>query len=65
MSLSKMERRLRTAGLLVVSGLSIEAASLAWTHPLSFLVFAGFGGLLIGGGLLVCLGTLFQSGPAS
>ena len=51
MSHARMERRIRTAGLLVALGLVLEAGSLLWHHPLSFVFFAATGPILILGGI--------------
>ena len=45
---TKMERRLRISGILIVLGLTVEALSLIRIHPLAFLAF-----MFVGGGLLV------------
>lgn len=36
MTLHRIERRIRLAGLLVLSALLVEIAGLLWKHPLSF-----------------------------
>jgi hypothetical protein len=48
-------KRLRLAGLLILAGLAVEAISLGWNHPLSFIAFLGLGGLLLAAGILVYL----------
>ena len=47
---SKLERRLRIFAAFIVLGLLLEMLSLAWIHPLAFLLFAflGCGLLFIG-----------------
>ena len=50
-----LERRLRRAGLLVLGGLLIETATLAWAHPTAFLVFAGLGATLVLAGVVLYL----------
>jgi hypothetical protein len=62
-----ISRRLRIAGVLVVLGLIVEALSLIWNHPLSFVAFLGIGGLLLFLGIGVYLTALVsprQSGVA-
>lgn len=51
----QLGRRLRLAGILVVLGLAVEAATMFWPHPTAFLVFLGVGGLLVAAGVLLYL----------
>lgn len=53
-----MEKKLRTAGILIIIGLVVEALSLAWNHPLSFVAFLAIGGFLMAIGILLYLWTL-------
>jgi hypothetical protein len=53
-----ISRRLRIAGVLIVLGLIVEAISLIWNHPLSFVAFLGIGGLLLLLGIVVYLTAL-------
>ena len=53
-----ISRRLRIAGVLIVLGLIVEALSLIWNHPLSFVAFLGIGGLLLLLGIVVYLTAL-------
>jgi hypothetical protein len=39
----------------LIGGLLIEAGTLYWFHPLSFMLFIGLGGTLVGVGILVYL----------
>ncbi|HKX33676.1 MAG TPA: hypothetical protein VJ302_38710 [Blastocatellia bacterium] len=55
---TKLERRLRIAGAMIIGGLLVELFSLRWTHPTAFLVFMIFGGALIGAGILLYLYSL-------
>ena len=58
-SAKPLAHRLRLAGLLLVSGLLIEGATLfALERPLGFLAFATVGGLLILAGIVVFLWTI-------
>jgi hypothetical protein len=43
------------AGTLLVAGLLIEAATLAWAHPTAFLAFAGLGATLVLAGVVLYL----------
>ena len=53
-----IERRLRISGVLVITGLIVEMASLKWSHPTAFLSFIFIGGFLIGTGVLFYLYSL-------
>ena len=50
---TRMQRRVRTSGMLVLLGLVIELVSLLWSHPTAFTFF------LLPGTLLMAAGTLF------
>lgn len=54
----RMGRKLKTSGLVIIAGLLVEAVSLLWNHPLSFVAFVGFGGLLLTAGILLYLWAL-------
>lgn len=56
--LARLEGRLRIAGILIATGLLIEAVTMAFVHPIALLAFVGLGGGLIGVGILVYLLTL-------
>ncbi len=53
-----MKRLLQISSVLIVLGLVVEAFSLLWFHPLSFVLFAFVAGTLIGAGILVYLVSL-------
>ena len=53
-------KRLRIAGTLIVLGLIVEALSLIWNHPLSFVAFLGIGGILLFLGIVAYLTALVQ-----
>ena len=53
--------RLRTAALLVLIGLLVEAGSLLRSHPTSFLVFIGVGGLALAAGIVLYLRALLRA----
>jgi len=59
----RMTKNLRTAGILVIAGLIVEALSLVWNHPLSFVAFMGIGGLLMAAGILWYLWALVSYRP--
>lgn len=59
-----ISRRLRIAGILVFLGLIVEALSLIWNHPLSFVAFVGIGGLLLFLGIVVYLTALVSPRPS-
>jgi hydrogenase/urease accessory protein HupE len=50
--------RLRLAGAFIILGLMIQALSLLWNHPLSFIAFVILGGLLQVIGMALYLLTL-------
>jgi hypothetical protein len=49
---TRMERLLPISGILLITGLMIEAATLLWISPAAFLTF------ILGGGVLVMAGSL-------
>jgi len=53
-----MLKKLRTAGILIMIALLVEALSLVWNHPLSFVAFMGISGLLFALGILLYLWAL-------
>lgn len=55
---TKMERRVRISGTLVLVGLLVELTSLAWSHPTTFILFLMPGALLIALGILLYLFSL-------
>ena len=59
---TKLEKRLRLAGLLVVAGLLVELITLLWSHPTAFLFFLLLGGSLMGLGILLFLYSLVAGG---
>jgi hypothetical protein len=63
-TLTKVERRLRQAGTLIVLGLMVELVSLRWSHPTAFLLFILLGATLMGLGILSYLLTLLIAGKA-
>jgi hypothetical protein len=55
---SRIPRGLGRSGALVAVGLAVEAISMYWAHPTSFLLFAFVGGGLVAAGVLVYLWTI-------
>ncbi|MFN0109404.1 MAG: hypothetical protein ACKVZH_11175 [Blastocatellia bacterium] len=55
---TKIEKRIRLAGLLLIAGLLVELITLRWSHPTAFLVFLLIGGTLMAVGILIFLYTL-------
>lgn len=53
-----LRRRLKVSGLLLASGLLVEAVSLQWAHPTAFLAFLVLGILLVTAGVVVYLLSL-------
>jgi hypothetical protein len=66
MALQKIESRLRSASLLIVTGLLVSLTSMFWNHPLSFMVFLFVAAPLCGAGVLVYLLAIVNppGGPA-
>jgi hypothetical protein len=64
-----MTKVLRLSGILLIVGLAIEAASLLFNHPLSFMGFIIVGGTSLAVGVLLFLISLVEitqskSGPS-
>jgi hypothetical protein len=56
-----IESRIRLAAALSLLGLAVEAVTLNILHPLSFIVFASIGVLLIGLGIVIFLLALLRA----
>jgi membrane protein YdbS with pleckstrin-like domain len=52
---SRLQQGLKIAAYLLIAGLIIEAITLYWTSPLSFMLFIGASGTLIALGIIVYL----------
>jgi hypothetical protein len=52
---SRLQKKLKLAGYLLIAGLLVEATTLCWAHPTSFLFFIGLGGFLVVAGVAVYL----------
>jgi len=61
--LTKIERRIRIAGILLLGGLLVELVTLRWSHPTAFLFFLLLGGVLIALGIVVYLFALVSTEP--
>jgi hypothetical protein len=51
----RLERKLKAAAWLLIGGLLVEAVTIYWAHPTSFLLFIILGGLLVLAGIAVYL----------
>lgn len=58
-----MTKKLRISGVLIIIGLVVEAISMGWNSPLSFVAFLIIGGLFLALGILVYLWTLVTYRP--
>ena len=52
---SRLQRKLKTAAYLLIAGLAVEAITLLWVHPSSFLLFTIAGGILVLAGIATYL----------
>ena len=59
--LTKIERRIRLAGTLLIAGLLVELVTLRWSHPTAFLFFLLLGGALMALGIGVYLLSLVSA----
>jgi hypothetical protein len=58
LSADPMEKRLQIAGIFLITGLLVEAVCLVWALPITFVIFAMVGGLLMFIGLAIFLFSL-------
>ena len=58
---TKIEKRVRMAGILLIAGLSVELVTLHWSHPTAFLFFLLPGGALMALGIAVYLISLVSA----
>jgi hypothetical protein len=58
---TKIERRIRLAGILLIAGLSVELVTLRWWRPTAFLFFLLLGGALMALGIGVYLFSLVSA----
>jgi hypothetical protein len=54
-NISRLQRRLKVAAYLLIGGLIVEAVTLYWSSPLSFILFVAVAGTLIGLGIIIYL----------
>ncbi|MBL8187791.1 MAG: hypothetical protein JNK38_07275 [Acidobacteria bacterium] len=59
--MTKLEKRIRLSGLLLILGLLVELGSLHWSHPTAFLFFLLLGGLLMAAGIVIYLLSLVSA----
>lgn len=59
--LTKLEKRIRLADMLLIAGLLVELGSLHWSHPTAFLFFLLLGGLLMAAGIVIYLLSLVSA----
>ena len=62
LSTSPFDRKLQLSGILLILGLLVEALCLLGHGPIAFIVFAGVGGLLLAGGIILYLYSLVATG---
>jgi hypothetical protein len=58
---TRIERRIRLAGILLIAGLLVELITLRWSHPTAFLFFLLLGGALMALGIGVYLLSLVSA----
>jgi hypothetical protein len=61
LSADPMEKRLQIAGIFLITGLLVEAVCLVWALPITFVIFAMVGGLLMFIGLAIFLFSLVST----
>jgi len=52
---SRLQRKLKMAGYLLILGLAVEGITLQWAHATSFLLFIILGGVLVLAGIALYL----------
>jgi len=58
---TKIEKRIRVAGILLIAGLLVEFVTLHWSHPTAFLFFLLLGGALMALGIAIYLFSLVSA----
>jgi len=58
---TKIENRIRLAGILLIAGLLVELVTLRWSHPTAFLFFLLLGGALMALGIVIYLFSLISA----
>ena len=56
--LTKVQKRIRVSGMLIIAGLLVELLTLHWSHPTAFLFFLLLGGTLMAVGVVTYLFSL-------
>ncbi len=59
--LTKIERRIRLAGIMLIAGLLVELVTLRWSHPTAFLFFLLLGGALLALGIVIYLLSIISA----
>jgi predicted membrane channel-forming protein YqfA (hemolysin III family) len=62
---NSIHAKLRLSGIFIVLGLAVQALSLLWNHPLSFIAFITVGGLLLAVGIVLYLLTVVNTAAAT
>ncbi len=57
--------RFQLAAVLIAAGLLLEAVTLSWSHPFSFMVFIGVSGTLVLAGVILYLWTVVSQASGS
>jgi hypothetical protein len=52
---TRLQRKLKTAAYLLITGLAVEGVTLHWAHPTSFVLFITLGGILAVAGIAIYL----------
>ena len=60
-----LAKRLRLAGMLLISGLLVEGICLLWARPWAFILLVCGGGLLFAAGIVVYLYSLVSAGEVA
>jgi uncharacterized membrane protein len=55
---TRIEKRLRIGGILLISGLAIQVLTLLWNHPLSFLAFMFVASPLVLAGIVIYFSSI-------
>jgi hypothetical protein len=58
---TRIERRIRLAGILLIAGLLVELVTLRWSHPTAFLLFLLLGGAFMALGIAIYLFSLVSA----
>ena len=58
LSTDPLERKLQLSGIILILGLVVEALCLLGRGPIAFIIFAGLGGLLFAGAIILYLYSL-------